>query len=935
MPLPTLILTHGRAQEWQVELTLKRDWEEALRSGLKRVGAPYWETIPVRFAYYAGPWRDDAEADRGDDDEVTPIQDEVARELVTRGAKAAADDLADDRSLFSTLTGLVGFVDEHVGIGGELVLQLFLKDLAQYFKDKTRRTQANRVLATEARAAKGDVILLGHSMGTIVSYLSLWEEQAALKRVRGLLTFGSPLGMDSIRHHVDAIVKGLPFPQPPRRWVNVFNDEDFATLIPHLAPIYRSTDGRAVEDVPAKGRPPTLRDAGRGHDPMIYLTSRGLAEHLRSLIDDEPPGGEAEAVAAAVEADEPIAGERAAPPWLDDPDAAVGGAGASAEPDDYLSGGGGRGVGGNGGGDGGRDFADRPTTRSFDAVAFERAAAARPAGPSYTTRAMPPSPPEGRATAARPSRGVAKARGRVERRPARPAPMMAAAPGAAAPAVARPTVDRTLSADFPPVIAPGDERDLLIAIAARAIFGGGQAVVSIERPVGDQHVQLRIGVYAPDFEVRDVTGEAVSVAMVTLDLDNPTERVDARFRLTAPKTRQAMDSSIWISVWRGNLPIGQLQLRTRIDPQHVAPVGEVKLSFSGAPDPDVVVVVADRSADVVGKGPFDFRVSREGQFIDLALGELRVTAYAWNAARDILDKYRAVNKLTDKQDRIDKVTSLGVELWWKLPDAFRRFYWEELHDSDVRSIAIYSQEPYIPWELIVPQRQLGSGRTEPMLGVAYSIARWKQGRHFPDPLVVEGMSVIAPDYPVGALPEAALEAADLVTGYGARPVVGTYKVVKKLLRTRGTQLIHFAGHGSYDPANVEDSEIRLSDRALVPGDLSGASIGLSDRPFVFLNACQVGETGWDLTQIGGWADAFCDIGFSGFVGPYWKVNDLVAHRAAGVFYGALRDGLTVGEAMQAIRRRFREDDKYPGHTSWLAYSLHCQPNVHVRLPGAP
>ena len=927
MAMPTLILTHGRAQEWQIELTLHREWEEALRSGLKRVGASYWESIPVRFAYYAGPWRDDAEHERGDD-EVIAIQDEFARELVTRGTKGAAvDDLAEDRSLFSTLTSLVGFVDEHVGVGGELVLQLFLKDLALYFSNATRRKQANRVLAAEAKAARSDVILLAHSMGTIVSYLSLFEERAALKRVRGLLTFGSPLGMDSIRHHADAIVKGLPFPDQPRRWVNVFNDEDFATMIPHLAPIYRSTDGRTVEDVPAVGRRPTLKDAGRGHDPLIYLSSRGLAEHLRSLIEDAAPGGDEAARPAATRRAEAFDDERAGPPSLDDATAGalddyLGGEVGAALGYDLVGGGGG---GGRGVGRGAPRDDARPAIGRLDVADLDRILAPPTERTAHTARAKPP---ERTAHTARAKPPVPKARARAARRPPRPTAAGARPADVSAP---RPAVNRTLSADFPPVISPGDERELLIAIASQAIFGGGQTVISIERPVGDQHVQIRIGVYAPDFEVRDATGSDVSVAMVTLDLDNPTERVDARFRLTAPRTRKAIDSSIWVSVWRGNLPVGQLELRTRVDPQYVAPAGEVKLSFSGAPDPDVVLVVADRSEDTVGKGPFDFRVSREGQFIDRSLGQLRVTASAWNAARDILEKYRAVNRLRVKDDRIAKATSLGVELWWKLPQAFRDFYWDEIHGSDVGSIAIYSQEPYIPWELIVPQRRQG-GRTEPMLGIAYSIARWKQGRHFPDPLVVNGMSVIAPDYTVGALPEAALEASDLVTGYGARLVAGSYRAVTKLLRTRGTQLIHFAGHGSYDPANVEDSEIRLSDRALVPGDLFRASIGRSDRPFVFLNACQVGEAGWDLTQIGGWAEAFCAVGFSGFVGPYWKVNDLVAHRAAGVFYGALRDGQTVGQAMQAIRRRFHEDDRFPGHTSWLAYSLHCQPNVHIQLP---
>jgi hypothetical protein len=866
MSMPTLLVTHGRDQRWQIELTLRRAWEDALRSGLKRVGAPYWETIPVRFAYYGGLWRDDLE--RSDD--ISPIQAEVATELLERAGRPR-DPALEDRSIWSGLNKLVQFVDEHAGIGGEAVLEIFLKDLAQYFSDKARRTEANRVLAGEARQTKGDLILLGHSMGTIVSYLGLREEHAALKRVRGLLTFGSPLGMNAIRKRVETIAPGLPFPDAPRRWVNVYNDEDFATTVPYLAPIFRSSDGREIEDEAARGKKPSVGDPGRGHDPLIYLSSRGLAERLRSLIDGEPSSPAEEVAAApAAEAD---SGERAAPPWYDEESDAE-------EP--------------------------RPTTR---AIRFDRGS-------------EPGSPAHGERAAAAPEVRVV--------RPADATPgVKRAAPADVTPAV----VNRTLSADFPPVVVPESEHDLLVAIAAQAVYGGGQASLAIERPRGVQRVDLRIGVYAPDFIVTTAGGEATSVVGLTLNLDNPSERLDARFRLRAAKVRQATESSIWVSVSRGTLPIGQLELRTRIDPAYVAPTGSIKLSFSGARDPDVVLVVADRSDGIVGEGPFDLRVSREGQFVDLDLGRFRVTADAWQAARDILDKYRAVNKLTTKRERIAKATSIGVELWWMLPDGFRDFYWDELHEGQSRSIAIYSQEPYIPWELIVPQRRRG-GRTEPMLGVAFSVARWKQGRHFPDPVVVSGVSVIAPEYAVGALPEAAKEAEDLIVKFGAKRVAGSRSAVNKLLRSRGTQLIHFAGHGSYDPANVDDSEIRLADGALVPGDLFNASIGKNERPFVFLNACQVGEAGWDLTQIGGWAEAFCAVGFSGFVGPYWKVNDLVARKAARVFYAALDANQTIGEAMQAVRRRFLEDDDYPAHTSWLAYSLHCQPNVHIQLPAS-
>ena len=67
------------------------------------------------------------------------------------------------------------------------------------------------------------------------------------------------------------------------------------------------------------------------------------------------------------------------------------------------------------------------------------------------------------------------------------------------------------------------------------------------------------------------------------------------------------------------------------------------------------------------------------------------------------------------QDRVRAAEALGLDLWWDLPDAFRAFYWSELHGKDV-SIAIYSQEPYIPWELIRPQRER-AGEEADFLGV--------------------------------------------------------------------------------------------------------------------------------------------------------------------------------------------------------------------------
>jgi hypothetical protein len=450
-------------------------------------------------------------------------------------------------------------------------------------------------------------------------------------------------------------------------------------------------------------------------------------------------------------------------------------------------------------------------------------------------------------------------------------------------------------------------------------------------------VPLRVGVYAADFKVAAVGKPKQTWQEVSVDLDDPDAVAEARFRLTASKAKSRRESVVYVTIYRGNLPVGQLSLLTVIDP--VGDVRQVPIALGAviAQDPDYVLVVTDRSPGSLGEGPFDISVSKEGAFLNMPLGSFPVTVNAWAYARDRLEGFRSVKDEKEADDRVRAAEGLGVDIWWDLPEAFREFYWKELHGRDA-SIAIYSQEPYIPWELIRPQRER-AGEEADFLGVAFRIARWRQALRFPDPLDVSGFAVIAPVYGPGSgsrpLPGAQQEAQELIDAFGAKALGGDRKAVREFLANgKDVQLIHFAGHGEFDPEAKDDTLIKLADASLMPQDIHRAKVGQTAHPFVVLNACEVGEEGWSLTRIGGWAQAFTDVGFSGFLGPYWAVNDRIARKVAKLFYGSLTRGLTVGEAVREIRRAFYSDPEDRGHPSWLAYTLHCQPNVHLRMAGA-
>jgi CHAT domain-containing protein len=879
-----ILITHGRGQAFQIPATLEREWADALRFGLESAGVTDPATLDVGFAFYGDIWRPDRRAARDDDerggaagdvaaeddravaaamaDEPTELQKGVADELLPPG-----DD--DERLAWDRLASIVRRLDEVFGVG-EAVLTHFLKDLDEYFRDQEIREQTLAAVRDACRAEPGPIVLMGHSMGSIVAYDLLASEGAATLGVEALVTFGSPLGMASVRRHVEWLHPQTPFPAELRSWVNVYNDKDFATVVRELSALYRAQDGRSIDDVEATGRDPTPLDPGSAHDPVVYLSSLGLARPVRELLE---PGVAPPASDAAEE--QPRA--RPVTRGLPDVRSGNGGSGGTAAPVD----------------DGERG--DAP-------------AAAPPRAEPTTNghRAQPP----------------------------------AAAPEAPteAPTGTR-TVERTASADFPPIVEPGSTHELVFAISGAAVFARGESLSPFVVPVDQKTLKLRVGAYAADFDIAVGDDPKRTWVDVTVDLDDPDAVADGRFKLTAHQVKDRLESPIYLTFYRGNLPVGQLTLLTVIDPVHEVRRAAIAVTIGGAPDPDYVFVISDRSAGLKGAGPFDIFVSKEGEFLNKPLGSFNVAVDAWNYARERLDGFRLVKNEKTVEDRIHAAETLGLDLWKDVPPDFQAFYWEELHGREGASVAIYSQEPYIPWELIKPQRKPG-GEEGGFLGSTLRMARWKQAVRFPDPLTVSGFSVIAPEYGPDSgsrpLPGAQAEADELAAEFGAGKIPGDRATVRHLLESKeGTQLIHFAGHGDFDPDAADTSIIRLADSPLVPRDLARANLGWTSHPFVFLNACEVGEQGWALTRIGGWAEAFTDVGFSGFVGPYWAVNDRIARKAAGLFYRSLAANLTVAEAIRQIRLQFYTDPEDAGHPSWLAYTLHCQPNIHIQMPTQP
>lgn len=130
-------------------------------------------------------------------------------------------------------------------------------------------------LVKEAWSNHQKILLIGHSMGSIISYDTLWElsrEEGYQGKIDLFLTIGSPLGMRYVQHRlIDANAPDkIRYPSNIRQWINISSMGDLTALDPYLAGDYEDmVNGNLVE---------SIRDEHR--DVYNYFVdARGLNAH--------------------------------------------------------------------------------------------------------------------------------------------------------------------------------------------------------------------------------------------------------------------------------------------------------------------------------------------------------------------------------------------------------------------------------------------------------------------------------------------------------------------------------------------------------------------------------------------------------------------------------------------------------------------------------
>jgi hypothetical protein len=315
--------------------------------------------------------------------------------------------------------------------------------------------------------------------------------------------------------------------------------------------------------------------------------------------------------------------------------------------------------------------------------------------------------------------------------------------------------------------------------------------------------------------------------------------------------------------------------------------------------------------------------------------------YVETLYKEIESRWRSVQ--ADVDAFAAELRGFGGQLLDELfPEALQRQLWE--HRQEIQSIMVISTEPFIPWELVhlKPPGQAFLPDEVCFLG-QLGLVRWLYDVGFPPESITlqpDRCRYVIPHYPDKRyrLPQAEQEAQFLEQTFQATEIEPQPNPVRQALESASFDLLHFAGHGQAEHGSTATANLLLEGRIegekYIPAYLSATTVSqycrfktVKNQPIVLLNACQIGRTGYALTGISGFAQAFLKGGAGAFIGSLWSVGD----RSARVFCEALYSALVEGSDLAEASRKAREKAKAAGDATWLAYVVYGHPYLKVTL----
>ncbi|HEY4564609.1 MAG TPA: CHAT domain-containing protein [Thermoanaerobaculia bacterium] len=310
-------------------------------------------------------------------------------------------------------------------------------------------------------------------------------------------------------------------------------------------------------------------------------------------------------------------------------------------------------------------------------------------------------------------------------------------------------------------------------------------------------------------------------------------------------------------------------------------------------------------------------------------GPWRLPSIAGDFVKQQMARFTAPG--VSNQVRTLALTGGGIHLFEAAPKIFQKVFWEMIDaQAPLRTISVVTEDPHIPWELMVPTRRRPDGEDEerPPLGVEFLVSRWTSREHIqaPQRVPLRDSWVVAPSDSKLA---AAQEESDLVVQElsGQRIDPASISALDQALGGTPRTLLHVVCHGK--TGNAGNQVLVLEKKEELDASylraLKGVKKAFRAKPFVFLNACEVGREVPALVGVGGFAEELMALGASGVIAPLWSVKDSIAHQVAVAFYQRIEQEpqTPFAEILRDLRKRSYAEEG--GEDTWAAYCFYGDP----------
>jgi hypothetical protein len=512
----------------------------------------------------------------------------------------------------------------------------------------------------------------------------------------------------------------------------------------------------------------------------------------------------------------------------------------------------------------------------------------------------------------------------------------------------------------PGAVVAGEHFELTVGLADVAPDAGS---APIGLPAGLRTFDFVVQVIAPDFAAPEGVRRFLHVDL-TLGLD----AAEVDFQLVAGPVERRDHRTLEVEFSYEGVPLGRAWRDIEVVPAGTE-AAAVRPTASGATTlhdpavarpPDLTVTVTEGADDGhlvwLFTTPHDVALPTDYQ-VQVSLGRDNARSFAQRVLRDV--PRREGTALI-----VDVVRGAARQIAGAMPAEFftvLESVWHVVQPEGRRpTVLLTSSDAYVPWELASLEADwldpaLLDPAAPPLLGAQVVVGRWlsplprtpRGGERPVQPprteVTVHELVVVVGDYldSVGMrdLPEARAEGKALLAGHGGVALTATEDQMARLLNDRlerdgepvRVQAVHFACHGVVDLDNPAYNGIVLNDdrQRLDAMTLSGNLVGRSSEPFAFVNACQLGTCEEGLVGNLGFAGAFINEGFRGFLAPLWAVDDEVARHLAEEFYQrTMEEGEGVGEVLRSLRCRFDlAAEEPPPASTYLAYTFYGHPEL--------